>query len=233
MFLIRSPVIVLYTTEFQKRGLPHYHTLLGIDESLRVCWEEDIDMYVLAELPSEDVDPECYRFFLEFMMHMPCGLACPSASCMQNSARCKKNFPKEYCNRRDRTDASTMAVATSTSRPRVVVDEIRNFLDARYLVVFQERVRLAYVHPAAGDLVYKRMLLCHQKGCRIFLGIRTVNDVVYPTCKTACKALGLLKNDQEWEIMLEEAALTATLVELRTLLVHILTFCQVSDPIRL
>ncbi|GKF66479.1 hypothetical protein Tco_0192996, partial [Tanacetum coccineum] len=77
------------------------------------------------------------------------------------------------------------------------------------------------------------MLLCHQKGCKSFPGIRTINDVVYPTCRAACEALGLLENDKEWEITLEEAALTATPVKLQTLLAHILTFCQVSDPIKL
>ncbi|GKB30292.1 DNA helicase [Tanacetum coccineum] len=77
------------------------------------------------------------------------------------------------------------------------------------------------------------MLLCHQKGCKGFPGICTVNDVVYLTCRAACEALGLLENDREWEITLEEAALTATPAKLQTLLAHILTFCQVSDPIKL
>nr|GEU77779.1 putative ribonuclease H-like domain-containing protein [Tanacetum cinerariifolium] len=70
--------------EFQKRGLPHCHSLLWIHESVRVSREEDIDMYVSAELPSEDVDPECYSIVSEFMMHGPCGLTCPSASCVHN-----------------------------------------------------------------------------------------------------------------------------------------------------
>ncbi|GKC63312.1 DNA helicase, partial [Tanacetum coccineum] len=40
----------------QKRGLPHCHTLLWIDESARVRKEEDIDVYISAELPPEDID---------------------------------------------------------------------------------------------------------------------------------------------------------------------------------
>nr|GEV15652.1 nucleic acid-binding, OB-fold protein [Tanacetum cinerariifolium] len=80
--------------------------------------------------------------------------------------------------------------------------------------------RLTYVHPAAGDLFYQRMLLCHQKGCKSFLGIRTVNDIVYPTCQAACEALGLLENDREWEITLEEAALTATPAEQELVFVY-------------
>ncbi|GJY75151.1 DNA helicase [Tanacetum coccineum] len=52
-------VAVLYTVEFQKRGLPHCHTLLWIDESVRVRRDEDIDIYIsqiLLEAPD--------RFFL-------------------------------------------------------------------------------------------------------------------------------------------------------------------------
>ncbi|GKD34208.1 hypothetical protein Tco_1249717 [Tanacetum coccineum] len=78
--------------------------------------------------------------------------------------------------------------------------------------------RLTYVHPASGDLFYQRMLLCHQKGCRSFPEIRKVNDIVHPTCRAACQALGLLEDDQEWENTIKEASCTATPAELRTLL---------------
>nr|GEV98373.1 DNA helicase [Tanacetum cinerariifolium] len=272
--------------------------------------------YVSPELPLEDVDPECYSIVSEFMMHGPCGLACPSASWTDRViARISTNGTK----------VSEPGASTTNYRPQVVVDEIKNYLDARYIspheacwrifefdiyyrepavqilsvhlmnmqrVAFrdQDRLdsivvdthkkkttltewrhynewntdgrhltyldfpsefvwyadgkywrrrrvrtkssigRLTYVHPAAGDLFYQRMLLCHQKGCKSFPGIRTVNDVVYPTCQAACEALGLFENDREWEIRLEEAAIIATPAELRTLLAHILTFCQVSDP---
>ncbi|GKC37956.1 DNA helicase [Tanacetum coccineum] len=160
--ILPQPFTVLYTVEFQKRGLPQCHTLLWIDEFVRICIDEDIDAYISAELPPEHQDPECYRIVSEFMMHGPCGLANPSAS---------------------------------------------------------------------WDLFYQRMLLCHQKGYTSFPAIRTVNDFIYLTCRAACEALGLLEDDQEWETTLQEAALTATPVKLRTLLAHILTFCQVSDPL--
>ncbi|GKG61403.1 hypothetical protein Tco_0619128, partial [Tanacetum coccineum] len=71
------------------------------------------------------------------------------------------------------------------------------------------------------------MLLCHQMGCTSFPAMRTVNDIVYPTCREACQALGILEDDQEWETTLHEAEGTATPAELRTLFAHILTFCQV------
>nr|GEV92729.1 DNA helicase [Tanacetum cinerariifolium] len=77
------------------------------------------------------------------------------------------------------------------------------------------------------------MLLCHQKGCRSFLEIRTVNNTLYPTNKAAREALGLLGGDQEWIEALQEAKEFATSPELRKLFVQILMFCEVSNPISL
>ncbi|GJY19437.1 DNA helicase [Tanacetum coccineum] len=159
----------------------------------------------------------------------------------------------------------------STNRPHIVIDEIKIYLDARYVSpheacwrIFEFEIhyrepavqilpvhlqnmqrrrqriktkssigRLAYVHPAAGDLFYQRMLLCHQTGCTSFPGIHMINNIIYPTCRAACEALGLLQNDREWEVTLQEAALTATPAELRTLLAHIFAYCEVSDPKKL
>nr|GEV03351.1 DNA helicase [Tanacetum cinerariifolium] len=81
----------------RKSGLPHCHTLLWIHESERIRREEDIDMYIAAELP-QHVDSECYRIVSEFMMQEPCGLAYPAAPCTHNNGKCKKGFPKEFSN---------------------------------------------------------------------------------------------------------------------------------------
>ena len=93
--------------------------------------------------------------------------------------------------------------------------------------------RLAYVHPAAGELFYFRMLLPHQKGCRSFEEVRTVNNEIFSTYRAACQALGLLDDDKEWDIALEEAAMSASASELRTLFAHILIYCEVADPLKL
>ncbi|GKB15919.1 DNA helicase [Tanacetum coccineum] len=44
--------------------------------------------------------------------------------------------------------------------------------------------------------------------CTSFPGIRTVNSIVHPTCRSACEALDLLQDDREWEVTLTEAALS-------------------------
>ncbi|GJW08079.1 DNA helicase [Tanacetum coccineum] len=93
--------------------------------------------------------------------------------------------------------------------------------------------RLAYVHPTSGELFYFRMLLCHQKGCRDFLEVQTVHDIFYPTCRAACEALGLLRDDNECDIAMQEACASTTSSELRFVFAHILTHCEVFDPLKL
>ncbi|KAG5236749.1 DNA helicase PIF1, ATP-dependent [Salix suchowensis] len=57
---------------------------------------------------------------------------------------------------------------------------------------------ITYVHPAAGELYFLRMLLNHVKGATSFEYLRCVSGVVYPTFQLACKALGLLRDGKEW-----------------------------------
>jgi hypothetical protein len=93
--------------------------------------------------------------------------------------------------------------------------------------------RLTYVHPNSGDVFYLRLLLCHQKGSMSFRHIRTVDEVVYPTNRAACEAMGHLGGDQEWNIALQEASFSATPAYMRNLFCQILIFCEVSSPITL
>lgn len=41
--------------------------------------------------------------------------------------------------------------------------------------------RLVFVNPSSGELLYFRMLLCHQKGCQSYEDARTVSGRLYPT----------------------------------------------------
>ncbi|XP_071693584.1 uncharacterized protein [Rutidosis leptorrhynchoides] len=90
--------------------------------------------------------------------------------------------------------------------------------------------RLAYVHPTAGELFYLRMLLCHQRGCSSFMHIKTVNGITCPTYRVACEMLGLLGDDREWDIALEEATITATSSQMRVLFSNILLHCHPTNP---
>ncbi|KAJ9553601.1 hypothetical protein OSB04_017646 [Centaurea solstitialis] len=52
---------VLYTVEFQKRGLPHCHTLLWVDSASKIQCAEDVDRFISAELPDPNIDPQGYQ----------------------------------------------------------------------------------------------------------------------------------------------------------------------------
>ncbi|GJZ83147.1 DNA helicase [Tanacetum coccineum] len=71
---------VLYTIEFQKRGLPHCHSLLWINDISKVQEDVDVDKYVCAELPDPTTDPNTYAVISELMIHGPCGSENPSAT---------------------------------------------------------------------------------------------------------------------------------------------------------
>ena len=90
--------------------------------------------------------------------------------------------------------------------------------------------RMYYVHPTSGERFYLRLLLTAVKGAISFEHLRTVNGVLYPTFKTACIALGLLEDDNEWTQCLQEASVMQTGSQLRFLFVTILRDCFPAQP---
>ncbi|GJZ44190.1 hypothetical protein Tco_0591445 [Tanacetum coccineum] len=83
-----------------------------------------------------------------------------------------------------------------------------------------------------GDLFYFRMLLCHQKGCKSSADVRTVNGLIHPNNRAACEALGLLGDDKEWDIALQESTASAASNEVKILFAQIHIYYDVSDPIK-
>jgi len=86
-----------------------------------------------------------------------------------------------------------------------------------------------YVHPAAGELYYLRMLLMIIKGATNYPDVRTFNNRVYSTFREACEARGLLESDNEWSLLFDEAIVSASAYQLRHLFVTVVLFCSVSD----
>jgi len=87
-----------------------------------------------------------------------------------------------------------------------------------------------YVHPAAKELYFLRMLLNHVKGAKSFEDLRQISGIVFATFQLACKALGLLGDDKEWSDAFGEAIPTTSSPQLRQLFVNIIMFCEVADP---
>ena len=66
-------VAFIYVIEFQKRGLPHIHMLLYLQDSDKLFNTELIDSVVTAEIPDENLYPELYKLLKQHMIHGPCG----------------------------------------------------------------------------------------------------------------------------------------------------------------
>ena len=95
----------LWVIEFQKRGLPHAHILIILDNHAITATPDQVDSIVCSELPPDPAatdDPEIkarrqtlQNIVVTSMIHGPCGAANPLSPCMENG-RCTKGFPKEF-----------------------------------------------------------------------------------------------------------------------------------------
>ena len=93
--------------------------------------------------------------------------------------------------------------------------------------------RVHTVNPVAGEVFYLRILL-HNDHCRAkvsFADLRELpNGKSCESYKEVCRELGLLRDDQEWQCVLEESAVTKMCPQIRELFVVILMFCQPANP---
>ncbi|XP_076911466.1 uncharacterized protein LOC143569435 [Bidens hawaiensis] len=86
---------VVYTIEFQKRGLPQAHICIFLHPGSKIHNPKDVDKFISAEIPNKDSDPDLYKLVYDHMIHGPCGDANPKCTCMVNK-KCSKNFPKIF-----------------------------------------------------------------------------------------------------------------------------------------
>ena len=85
----------LMVIEFQKRGLPHAHILIILEEDSKPRNSDDFDRIVCAELPDKIIHPAAYETVTRSMLHGPCGKLNPNAPCMDNGV-CSKSYPKTF-----------------------------------------------------------------------------------------------------------------------------------------
>ncbi|XP_072088352.1 uncharacterized protein [Arachis hypogaea] len=77
-------VAVVYTIEFQKRGLPHAHILLFLHEWDKYPTPDDIDKIISTEISDKSVDAKYYDAVSNLMIHDPCGASLKDSLCMDN-----------------------------------------------------------------------------------------------------------------------------------------------------
>ena len=86
---------IVWTIEFQKRGLPHAHMLLIMDPASRPTTVDDINAAVTAELLDPHLEPQLSHCVGRFILHNPCGPGYPKASCMRNGS-CRWRYIKDW-----------------------------------------------------------------------------------------------------------------------------------------
>ncbi|KAF7839564.1 uncharacterized protein G2W53_008046 [Senna tora] len=90
--------------------------------------------------------------------------------------------------------------------------------------------RLHQVPPTSGELFYARILLNKVRGPTCFEDIRTIGNIVHPTYRDACYALGLLDDDKEFIEAIHEASHWGSGQYLRSLFVTMLLSNTISRP---
>ncbi len=93
--VLGNVIAKIWVIEFQKRGLPHAHILLILDEALKLRTAEDYDSMVSAEISNLIRHPEAYEMITSCMVHGPCGLNFLNAQCMEQG-KCKKRYPRSF-----------------------------------------------------------------------------------------------------------------------------------------
>src|SRR5882757_5412428 len=90
---------MVHTIEFQKRGLPHMHLLIFLDQADKIHDAAHVDTIVSAQIPDPLLHPLLYHTVTTCMLHGRCGgdkdPNKPNPPCMVNG-HCSKQFPKEF-----------------------------------------------------------------------------------------------------------------------------------------
>jgi hypothetical protein len=80
----------MYSTEWQKRGLPHIYILLWLQHHIT---PDQIDNVICAEIPDPIRAAQLYEIVKCNMIHGPCGCFNRNSPCMKDNA-CSKHYPK-------------------------------------------------------------------------------------------------------------------------------------------
>jgi hypothetical protein len=81
----------MYSIEWQKRGLPHAHMLVWLQQKIQAT---DVDKVMSAELPDPHTDPLLFDIVKKHMIHGPCGNL-NNKSPRMSDGKCTKKYPRD------------------------------------------------------------------------------------------------------------------------------------------
>ena len=93
--------------------------------------------------------------------------------------------------------------------------------------------RVYTINPRQGECFYLRLLLRHIRGPQSFAELKTVEGDLCSSFREACFRLGLLEDDNQYHLAMQEAAVSNLAASLRSLFAVILTWCEPSNPLNI
>ncbi|XP_076899689.1 uncharacterized protein LOC143553625 [Bidens hawaiensis] len=246
---------VVYTIEFQKRGLPHAHMCLFMHADHKLPDVEHVDPFISAEIPDKNEDPELHYLVSELMIHAwrifgyDVHYRMPSVTRLPFHLPGQQNVVYGADDDLDNVLEKVESVSSSMFTGWMKCNE--KYASARKLTYVElptefvwhaqprrwERRKSGFsigrihaVSPAAGEAYFLRILLNRVKGTQSFEDIRTVNGRLQPSFRDACCSLGLLEDDQEYIEAIEEASHSSLGHGVRTLFATMLSTDSLSRP---
>ncbi|XP_061351494.1 uncharacterized protein LOC133296511 [Gastrolobium bilobum] len=132
---------LLFSYEFQKRGLPHAHILLFLHPHDKPSTASDIDSLISTEIPNPNDNPALHEVVNNFMIHGPYGVANLKSTCM-HGGKCTKRFPKKFL------PGTTIDEEGFPHYKRrydgITVNKKGVHLDSRYVVPYNAKLLLKY-----------------------------------------------------------------------------------------
>lgn len=122
----------VYAIEYQKRGLPHVHWIIILQDHHKLLSPSIYDEFICAELPSGE-HPFLRSYVLKHVMHGPCGEDNPKNSCMRED-KCKNHYPKEFAEVTSMGKNSYAAYRRRDTKDKVCVRGV--LLDNRHVVPY-------------------------------------------------------------------------------------------------
>ncbi|XP_066315160.1 ATP-dependent DNA helicase PIF1-like [Miscanthus floridulus] len=223
---------IVYTIEFQKKGLPHAHILIFLEKGEKCLNASQIDEMICAEIPEKFnlnyKEPSVQR--LRFHVENEQQVIFPDSTNLEEIVKLPGSavtmFTEWMETNKKHEDARELTYPEFPTKWAWHAKEKQRARRKRGKKIG----RIYNAHPASGERYYLRVLLNTAKGCTSFEDIRTVNGVVHSSYKSACHALGLLNDDKEWIDCIKEASDWASGMQLQQLFATILCHCEITDP---
>ncbi|XP_035835770.1 uncharacterized protein LOC110888207 [Helianthus annuus] len=148
--LLGKAAAFVYTIEFQKRGLPHAHLCLFMEDEYKLPTVDHVDAFICAEIPNRNEDPELYTLkMLDGATVIKNHIELDNRSVVPYNKKLLKRYQAhinvEWCNQAGSIKYLFKYINKGPDRATVVVvqgdnqneepskDEIKEYYDCRYI----------------------------------------------------------------------------------------------------